>query len=83
MTTKERVEFLLNLLPQIKFDENGNATNVECKHITSDDWCRTGYTSFDLNNYEYRIIPEPQTRPMTDKEARTKGIGGEVLCEVF
>ncbi len=69
----------------LKYDENGEAVIGGLKRVSKPG--RRVYASSDripqvLNGYGINILTT-SNGVMTDREARKKGVGGEVLCSVW
>lgn len=73
------------LMIKLNYDESGESVIKNIKKISKPG--RRVYTGKDklpyvLNNLGIAIISTPRGL-MTNKEARNKGLGGEIICEVY
>lgn len=70
---------------QLKYDQEGKSAITSLKRISTPG-CRryAGKSELPrvLNNLGIAIISTPQGL-MTNKEARKKGLGGEIICEIY
>ncbi len=69
----------------LKYDTSGKAVLTHIKRISTVSkrvYVRRTTIPRVLNDYGLAIVSTPQGL-MTDREARKRGIGGEVLCEIY